>query len=119
LVTVSVCVDFPLYQQATSLTVAATLGHATFFVSLFENVVLTTLIVVRIWRLSPRHRRDILGQNFPVGTGRTALAIVIESGVLYLSAQFTYCILYVIGNPAHLILVGIALQVFVRICHLK
>jgi hypothetical protein len=79
----------------------------------------TALIVVRIWHLSPRSMRDVLGADFPGGTGRAAVAIVIESGLLYLSVQLIYCILFNIGHPAQLILVGIALQTYVRICPLK
>jgi hypothetical protein len=85
-----------------------------FIVSVCENAIVTTLIVIRIWQLSPRGRRDVLGANFPGGTGRAAVAIVIESGLLYLSVQLIYCILYDIGHPAELILVGIALQIYVR-----
>jgi hypothetical protein len=118
LIAVIVGVALHLFVQ-NNLASATTLGHVSFFVEISESVILTTLIVVRIWRLSTRNRRDVLGQNFPVGTGRIALAIIVESGVLYLSAQFAFCTLYVIGNPAHFILGGIALQIYVRICHLK
>jgi hypothetical protein len=85
-----------------------------FVVSVCENAIVTALIVVRIWHFSPHSRRDVLGANFSGGAGRAALAIVIESGLLYFSVQLIYCILYGIGNPAELIVTGIALQIYVR-----
>jgi hypothetical protein len=85
-----------------------------FVVSVCENAIVTALIVVRIWHFSPHNRRDVLGANFSGGAGRAALAIVIESGLLYFSVQLIYCILYGIGNPAELIVTGIALQIYVR-----
>ncbi|KAF8477791.1 hypothetical protein DFH94DRAFT_846157 [Russula ochroleuca] len=111
---VSACVDFHFFLQKTPTSIATSerLSRAMFIVSVCENAIVTTLIVVRIWHLSPRSRRDVLGANFPGGTGRAAVAIVIESGLLYLSVQLIYCILFNIGHPAQLILVGIALQTY-------
>ena len=57
--------------------------------------------------------------NFPTGTGRAAIAIVVESGMLYLSVQLVYCVLYAIGHPAQYILMGIAPQIYVRVCPLS
>ena len=97
---------------------SVTLGHATFIVSVCVNATVTTLIVMRIWYISPHKRHDIL-PNFPAGIGWAAIVIVVESGALYLSVQLVYCVLYAIGHPAQYILMGIAPQIYVRICPLK
>ena len=117
MVAVSSSVIFHLYlvqKTATSIAVSIRLSRAMFVVSVCENAIVTALIVVRIWHFSPHSRRDVLGANFSGGAGRAALAIVIESGLLYFSVQLIYCILYGIGNPAELIVTGIALQIYVR-----
>jgi hypothetical protein len=82
-------------------------------------VVVTTLIVARIWYLSPREKRVVLGANFPTETGRAAIAIIIESGVLYLVVQVVLCIFFVKNHPAENIVLGISVQVYVRIRYLK
>ena len=94
-------------------------GLASFIVLLCANAIVTTLIVVRIWQLSPRKRCDMLGANFQRETGRAAIIIIVESGMLYLVVQFFYCILFAIHHPAQDIVGGIAMQVYVSIRYLK
>ena len=94
-------------------------GLASFIVLLCANAIVTTLIVVRIWQLSPRKRCDMLDANFQRETGRAAIIIIVESGMLYLVVQFVYCILFAIHHPAQDIVGGIAMQVYVSIPHLK
>lgn len=79
----------------------------------------TTLIIGRIWYLSPRKRRDVMGTAFPTGTGRAAIVITVESGMLYFVVQLIFCTLFTIRHPAQATLNGIASQIYVRICHLK
>jgi hypothetical protein len=79
----------------------------------------TILIIGRIWYLSPHRRRDVMGANFPTGTGRAAIVITVESGLLYFVVQLIFCILFTIQHPAQIIINNIALQIYVRIRHLK
>jgi hypothetical protein len=82
---------------------------------LVTNVFVTTLIAVRIWYLSPRKAHDTHGAQFPTGTGRAAIDIVIESGMLYLAVQLVFVILFAIRHPAQGIVGVIAVQIYVRI----
>jgi hypothetical protein len=95
------------------------LGLAVFILPLCTNAIVTTLIVIRIWYLSPEKRRDMLGANFPTGVGRTAIVMVIESGMLYVAVQLVFVILFAVRHPAQAIIAGIVVQVYVRIRHLK
>ena len=95
------------------------LDLAGFIIQLCGNAIVTTLIITRIWYLSPRRRRDVLGANFPTGTGRAAIAIIIESGMLYFSVQLVYCILFSTGSHAVGVIGEIAVQIYVSIRHRK
>ena len=92
---------------------------AAFVIVTASNAIVTTLIAVRIWYLSPRRRRDVLGPNFPTRTGRAAFAIVVESGMLYLAVQLCFIILYSIRHPAQAIISMMAVQIYVRIRRLN
>jgi hypothetical protein len=63
------------------------LSLAGFILPLCTNLLVTTLIAARIWYLSPRKADDLhgTGRRFPTGTGRAAIDIVVESGMLYLA----------------------------------
>lgn len=69
---------------------------------------------MRIWYLSPRKVRGLRSAVFPTGTGRDAIEIVVESGVLYLAVQFVFVILYAKGHPAQIIVGVMAVQIYVR-----
>ena len=91
-----------------------------FILLLCASAVITILIVARIWYLSPRKRRDALqGINFPTSTGRAAIVITIESGMLYLIAQLIYCVVFVLRLPSQNILAASVIQIYVRIHLLK
>ena len=93
---------------------------AAFIVLLCGNTIVTTLIVVRIWQLSPCKRSDMLGADFQrETTGRTAIIIIVESGMFYLVVQLVYCILFAIHHPAQEIIGAVAVQVYVRLRHLR
>ena len=49
-------------------------------------------------------------------TGRTAVAIVVESGLLYLVTQVVFVVLFALGHPAQAILAVIAVQIYVSGC---
>ena len=78
----------------------------------------TTLIAVRIWYLSPRRSRDSCGARFPMDTSRRAIDIVVESGMIYLAVQLVFVVLFAIRHPAQGIVAVIAVQIYVRNCHL-
>ena len=91
------------------------LGLAAFSLPLGTNVIVTTLICVRIWYLSPRKARNMPSAHS--GTGRAAIDIVVESGMLYLAVQLIFVVLFAIGHPAQGIAGVIAVQIYVRIPH--
>ena len=95
------------------------LGFVSFILLLCGNTIVTTLIIMRIWYLSPRRRNDVSGTNFPTGPGRAAIAITIESGMLNFVVQLITCVLYTMRHPGVGVVVGISVQTFVRICHLN
>jgi hypothetical protein len=61
--------------------------------------------------------REIRDADMPTKTGRAAIDIIIESGMLYLAVQLVFVILFAIRHPAQAILARIAVQVYVRIRH--
>jgi hypothetical protein len=88
------------------------LGLAGFILPLITNVIVTTLIVMRIWYLSPRKVRDMHSARFPTGTGRAVIDIIVESGMLYLVVQLAWVILFAIGHPAQDIAGVVAVQIY-------
>ena len=93
------------------------LGLAAFSLPLGTNVIVTTLIAGRIWYLSPRKARNMGSAQFPTGTGRAAIDIVIESGMLNLAVQLVLVILFAIKHPAQSIVGVVAVQIYVRSLH--
>jgi hypothetical protein len=90
------------------------LGLAGFVLPLVTNVIVTTLIVMRIWHLSPRKMHDTRGARF-LTTGRATIDILIESGMLYMVVQLVFVVLFAIQHPALDIVGVIAVQIYVRI----
>jgi len=88
------------------------LGLAGFTLPLCTNVFVTSLIAGRIWYISPRKAHDMPGVNFPIGRGRAAIDIVVESGALYLAVQLILVILFAIQHPAQGIVCVIAVQIY-------
>ena len=84
---------------------------------LCANVTVTTLIAARIWYVSPNRRRDTLATSFPNKTAPAAIAIIIESGMLYLVMQIIFVVLFAIRHPAMYAITDIAEQITVRICY--
>ena len=90
------------------------LGLAGIILPLITNVILTTLIALRISYLSPRQVRGMRSTQFTTGTGRAVIEIVIESGMLYLAVQFVFVILFAMQHPARVIFGAITVQIYVR-----
>jgi len=90
------------------------LGMAALFLPLSANVVVTTLIAVRIWHLSPHKESDL---GLPSGMAWAAISVVVESGMLYLVAQLTFVTLFAIQHPANNIAQSVAVQIYVRRRH--
>ena len=63
-------------------------------------MIVTSLIAGGIWYLSPRRAHNMNSVQFPTRTGRAAIDIIIESGMLYLAVQFVFVILFAIRHPA-------------------
>ncbi|KAG0700287.1 hypothetical protein DFH29DRAFT_933016 [Suillus ampliporus] len=86
------------------------LGLAGYIMPLATNVIVTTLIVYRIWfssrvvRESPVH----IGQ----GASHHAMMLIIESGALYLVTQLVFVVLFAMQHPAEGIMAVIATQVY-------
>ena len=74
----------------------------------------TAFIAMRIWYLSPHGARDSRGARFPMDTGRAAIDIVVESGMVYLAVQLVFVVLFAIRHPAQGIIGAIAVQIYVR-----
>jgi hypothetical protein len=89
------------------------LGKAGYVLPLVSNVLVTSLIAGRIWYLSPR-KHDVPGTRFPASTGRAAIDIVIESGMLYLLVQLIFVVLFALRHPAQDIAGVMAVQIYVR-----
>jgi hypothetical protein len=88
-----------------------TLGLAGYVLPLATNVVVTSLIVYRIW-VSSRIVKEspvVIGQ----GASHRAMMLIIESGALYLIIQFVFVVLFAIQHPALGIVAVIATQIYV------
>jgi hypothetical protein len=116
----SVVLDFLLHINPNSPIAPPSLvplGLAAFSLPLGTNVIVTALIVTRIWSLTPRNVRNMGSAQFAAGTSRAAIDIVVESGMLYLAVQLVFVILFSIRHPAQGIVGVIAVQIYVRIPH--
>ena len=94
------------------------LGLAWFTLPFCATVMITTLIAVGIWYLSPRRARNSRGARFPVDTSRPVIDIVVESGMVYLAAQLVFVVLFSIRHPAQGVVAVNAVQIYVRNRHL-
>ena len=96
------------------------LQTAGYVLPLCTNVMASGLIVYRIWQAasissggggSGVPRLTVLGsRHLP----RTASAVVIESGLLYLAVQLVFVVLVSLEHPAQDIVAVIAVQIYVR-----
>jgi hypothetical protein len=86
------------------------LGLAGYILPLATNVVVTSLIVYRIWMSSRIVKESpvVIGQ----GASHRAMMLIIESGALYLIIQFIFVVLFAIQHPAQGIVAVIATQIY-------
>ncbi|KAG2125392.1 hypothetical protein DEU56DRAFT_825417 [Suillus clintonianus] len=86
------------------------LGLAGYVLPLATNVIVTSLIVYRIWFSS-----RVVNENQVVisqGASYRAMVFIIESGALYLITQFVFVVLFAIQHPAQGIVAVIATQIY-------
>ncbi|KAG6334145.1 hypothetical protein ID866_4952 [Astraeus odoratus] len=86
------------------------LGLAGYTLPLCTNVIVTSLIVFRIWYTS-----YILPSSPPFAgqtAARRAMMLIIESGLLYLLTQLVYVVLFALEHPATGIIAVIAVQIY-------
>ncbi|TFK92332.1 hypothetical protein K466DRAFT_236142 [Polyporus arcularius HHB13444] len=89
------------------------LGTAGYVLPLATNVMATALIVTKLW-LTARSAEQRIGTRMQ-GTARAAeraVAIIVESGVLYLATQLVFVVLFALGHPAQAILAVVAVQIY-------
>lgn len=90
------------------------LGFAGYALPLVTNVLTTFLIVVRLWHTA--RAADARYGGRMAGTARvaqTAVAIIVESGALYLAAQLVLVVLFALEHPAQAIVAVMAVQIYV------
>ncbi|KAI0296488.1 hypothetical protein B0F90DRAFT_1819923 [Multifurca ochricompacta] len=87
----------------------ATAGYA---LPLATNAIVTLLIAFRIWYLSPESHPSLRGLHPPSRTARHVIAIVVESGFLYLITQILFVALFAAKHPAQAIIAVIAVQIY-------
>ena len=90
------------------------LGTAGYVLPLATNAMATVLIVVRLW-LTARGAEQRVGTRMrgTVRAAQRAVAIIVESGLLYLVTQLVFVVLFALGHPAQAILAVVAVQVYV------
>ncbi|KAJ6632219.1 hypothetical protein B0H10DRAFT_1865550 [Mycena sp. CBHHK59/15] len=85
-------------------------GTAGFSMSLCLNFIVSALIVGRIWYISRTNR--LQGVSHSDGSIQRAIGIIIESGLLFLVAQFVFVVLFSISHPAQAVVEPVATQIY-------
>lgn len=91
----------------------AKLGNAAFPMSLVLNILVTGLILGRMWFISRAPRVALSSQRTGPPRVYSAMAVVVESGLLFLIAQIVFVTLFALGNPAQDVVMPITLQIYV------
>ncbi|KAJ7757965.1 hypothetical protein B0H16DRAFT_1885414 [Mycena metata] len=86
------------------------LGDGDFALSLILNFMMSSLIVGRIWWMS---RNSSLSDADASTSIQKPIGIVIESGLLFLTIQFIFVVLFAIAHPAQAVVEPIAEQIYV------
>lgn len=73
------------------------MGLASFILPLCTNVMVTSLIIGRIWYMTHEAARYSLQPN---SATRKAMNIIIESGALYFAVQLVFVVTYALQHPA-------------------
>jgi len=91
-------------------------GVAGFALSTFVSLLVTSLIVGRIWWISSGVQKTLDGANIlPKGSNssvRTAIEVSIESGLLIAVIQVFLLVFYAIGHPALVLVWSMAAQIY-------
>ncbi len=93
------------------------LGLAGYSLPLATNFMATILIVAKLWSIMGRTGAGPVAGLYRSArtTGRTAVAIIVESGLLYLVTQLIFVVLFSLGHPAQAILAVVAVQIYVSV----
>jgi len=86
------------------------LGAMSFLLSLLLNVLVTGLVIYRIWVLARVARESDV--YFKQSGLITAVEALVGSGVLFMLAQVTFVVLFVLKSDGELIAVSVAAQVY-------
>ncbi|KAH9852244.1 hypothetical protein C2E23DRAFT_921780 [Lenzites betulinus] len=89
------------------------LGLAGYALPLATNVLTTALIVARLWHTASTAEARCRGRM--AGTVRAAqhaVAIIVESGLLYLAAQLVLVVLFALSHPAQAVVAVMAVQIY-------
>lgn len=82
------------------------LGLASFCLPFCTNVMVTLLIVGRVWYMSRRM------QTYSLTSARTVAAIMLESGMLYFFVQLVFVTLFGMNHPGEQVVIPLAVQVY-------
>lgn len=84
---------------------------------LATNVMVTVLIVLRIWHRSPGGNPHLRGIAPRSRTVRHAIDSMVESGALYMVTQIIFVVLFAVQHPAQAIIAVVAVQIYVSFSH--
>lgn len=84
-------------------------GMLAYSLPLCTNLMVTTLIVGRIWYMS----RDATIYGLQRSYTRKAAMIIIESGALYFAVQLMFVVMFGLDYPVEVLAVGLAVPVYV------
>ncbi|KAI0682077.1 hypothetical protein C8T65DRAFT_597625 [Cerioporus squamosus] len=89
------------------------LGTAGYTLPLATNVMATALIVTKLW-LTARSVEKGAGTSLlgAAHAAQRAVAIIVESGLLYLVTQVVFVVLFALGHPAQAIVAVVAVQIY-------
>lgn len=83
------------------------LGLASFCLPFCTNVIVTVLIVARVWFTARRM------QTYSLTSARSVAAIMLESGMLYFFVQLVFVTLFGMNHPGEQVIIPMAVQVYV------
>ncbi|KAJ6590666.1 hypothetical protein DFH09DRAFT_807559, partial [Mycena vulgaris] len=87
------------------------IGTASFALSLCLNFIVSSLIIGRIWWVTrDSHLQSVVPHSKT--TVSRAMGILVESGLLFLAAQFVFVILFAIAHPAQAVVEPVATQIY-------
>ncbi|OSC97754.1 hypothetical protein PYCCODRAFT_1418815 [Trametes coccinea BRFM310] len=89
------------------------LGLAGYALPLATNVLTTALIVARLWHTARAAEARCRGRMAgTVRVAKAAVAIIVESGALYLAAQLVLVVLFALEHPAQAVVAVMAVQIY-------